>query len=98
MTVENDGLIIIGENINATRKLKASSPRIVIDGNSAAIRYTLANGDAGAMDITEIFPWDEALRRKTPAPTSSTSASMKSPSIPKSATNGCAGYCRKSRR
>lgn len=68
MTVENDGLIIIGENINATRKLKPSSPRIVIDGQNASIRYTRADGETGMMDVSEIYPWDEAVRKKTLIP------------------------------
>ena len=68
MTVENEGLIIIGENINATRKLKPSSPRIIIEGEQASIRYTMADGETGFMDVTEVFPWDEDKRKRTLVP------------------------------
>ncbi|MBL4733678.1 MAG: dihydropteroate synthase [Rhizobiaceae bacterium] len=68
MSVENNGLIVIGENVNATRKLKASSPRIILDGNVAKIRYVNANGDEAFMDVSEVYPWDEAARKRTLVP------------------------------
>jgi len=30
--IEHQGLIIIGENLNATRKIKGSSPRLIKEG------------------------------------------------------------------
>ncbi|MBL4756111.1 MAG: dihydropteroate synthase [Rhizobiales bacterium] len=68
MTVKKDGLIVIGENVNATRKLKPSSPRILLDGNVARIRYINAGGDEAFMDVSEVFPWDEEQRKKVLVP------------------------------
>lgn len=68
MSVDNNGLIVIGENINATRKLKPTSPRIILEGDVAKIRYTNSEGSEAFMDVSEVFPWDEELRRKVFVP------------------------------
>lgn len=68
MAVDNNGLIVIGENINATRKLKPSSPRILLEGNVARIRYINGEGSEAFMDVSEVFPWDEDARKRTMVP------------------------------
>jgi hypothetical protein len=68
MAVDNNGLIVIGESINATRKLKPASPRIHLDDNVARIRYVNADGHEAFMDISDVFPWDENARKRTLVP------------------------------
>lgn len=54
--IEHRGLIIIGENLNATRKIKGSSPRIVKEGDKRGLPYTDLSGTKRVLDITEGFP------------------------------------------
>ena len=58
----NDRIIIIGENFNATRKIKATSPRVrEVDGRTG-IAYTDLDGTAKLLDCTDIIPEDPAER------------------------------------
>lgn len=56
--IEHQGLIIIGENLNATRKIKGSSPRLVRDGDRHGLPYTDLGGTQRVLDLTEAFPAD----------------------------------------
>jgi 5-methyltetrahydrofolate--homocysteine methyltransferase len=56
--IEHDGLIIIGENLNATRKIKATSPRIVKEGDHRYLPYVDLRGSERALDLTDAFPQD----------------------------------------
>ncbi len=58
--IEHRGLIVIGENLNATRKIKGSSPRILRDGDRRGLPYTDLSGTARLLDLTEAFPPDPA--------------------------------------
>ncbi len=64
MTIEHDGLIIIGENFNTSRKIKGSSPRVVSEGGKTSLTYTDLDGNKGALDITDVFPDDPAEQKK----------------------------------
>lgn len=63
MTEGNAGLIVIGENINATRKIKATSPRVVRRDGVAGIGYTDLEGNARILDCTDIVPQDPAEQK-----------------------------------
>lgn len=56
--IEHQGLIIIGENLNATRKIKGSSPRILKEGDRRGLPYTDLSGTKRVLDLTEGFPSD----------------------------------------
>ena len=57
-----DRIIVIGENFNATRKIKATSPRVKeIDGRTGIV-YTNLAGDQKLLDCTDIIPDDPAAR------------------------------------
>ena len=58
MKVKNDALVIIGENFNATRKIKASSPRVLIEGDKWYVTYTNLDGTLGRLDVTATIPED----------------------------------------
>ncbi len=58
--IEHRGLIIIGENLNATRKIKGSSPRIIREGDKRGLPYTDSSGAKRILDLTEGFPADPA--------------------------------------
>ncbi len=68
MTIEHDGLIIIGENFNTSRKIRGSTPRRVSEGGKHALTYKNPNGSVGSLDITEGFPEDEEEQKKFPIP------------------------------
>ncbi|MDD9981793.1 MAG: hypothetical protein OXU81_10630, partial [Gammaproteobacteria bacterium] len=58
----NDRIIIIGENFNATRKIKATSPRVQeVDGRTG-IAYTDLDGNRKLLDCTDVIPEDPAER------------------------------------
>ena len=58
----NDRIVIIGENFNATRKIKATSPRVQeVDGRTG-IAYTDLDGTRKLLDCTDIIPEDPAER------------------------------------
>jgi len=52
----NNGLIVIGENINTTRKIRATSPNIVKEDGKVGYAYTGIDGTRRLLDITDIFP------------------------------------------
>ncbi len=56
----NNGLIVIGENINTTRKIRATSPNIVQEDGKVGYAYTGLDGTRQLLDITDIFPEDPA--------------------------------------
>ena len=53
----SNGLIVIGENINTTRRIRANNPSIVKEGDRFAYAY-IDDGVHRRLDITEIFPKD----------------------------------------
>ena len=58
----NDRIIIIGENFNATRKIRATSPRVQeVDGRTG-IAYTDLDGTRKLLDCTDVIPDDAAER------------------------------------
>ena len=63
MKVKHDGLIIIGENFNATRKIKASSPRVLHEDNKWYVTYTALDGTQGRLDVTATMPEDPNERK-----------------------------------
>ena len=56
--IEHQGLIVIGENLNATRKIKGSSPRLLKDGDKRGLGYTDLSGTKRVLDLTDAFPED----------------------------------------
>jgi len=58
--IEHKGLIIIGENLNATRKIKGSSPRIVKEDGRRYLPYADVSGVTRGLDLTDAFPTDPA--------------------------------------
>ncbi len=58
--IEHNGLIIIGENLNATRKIRGSSPRILREGDRRYLPYTDLSGTKRGLDLTGAFPADSA--------------------------------------
>ena len=58
MTIDHNGLIVIGENFNTSRKIKGSSPRVVNEGEKYFLTYTDLDGNKGSLDITDGFPED----------------------------------------
>jgi len=51
MKVPGGGLIIIGENFNATRKIKITSPKVVQQDGKAGIGYTDLDGNKRVLDV-----------------------------------------------
>lgn len=62
MKVKGNGLIVIGENFNATRKIKATNPKVVKDGDKIGIGYTDLEGNKRVLDCSDIVPADPAKR------------------------------------
>ena len=58
-------LDIIGENFNTSRRVKATSPRIVKDDDGVKLTYTNLEGDLSSLDITDLYPDDPAELKKT---------------------------------
>lgn len=58
MTIEHRGLIVIGENLNATRKIKGSSPRIIREDDRRGLGYADLSGKTRVLDLTDAFPAD----------------------------------------
>lgn len=52
-------LIVIGENINTTRRIRADSKNIVKKDGKAYWRYTDLDGSEGLFDVSEQYPEDE---------------------------------------
>ncbi len=63
MSFDKDSVIVIGENFNASRKVKATSPRVVEEDGSWGIRYTDLDGSQHILDVTECIPEDPKKRR-----------------------------------
>jgi cobalamin-dependent methionine synthase I len=51
-------LIIIGENVNTTRRIRADSPHIVRQDRGAAYRYVGLDGTVRFLDLADVFPAD----------------------------------------
>lgn len=68
MSSANNGLIVIGENINTTRKIRATSPNIVQEDGKVGYAYTGLDGNPRLLDITDIFPEDPAELRTARIP------------------------------
>ena len=60
--MKTDDLIVIGENFNSTRKIKATSPRVFEDDGKIGLTYTDLDGNKGILDCTDIIPDDPAER------------------------------------
>jgi cobalamin-dependent methionine synthase I len=60
MTIPAEGLIVIGENFNVTRKIKVSSPRVVREDGRIGVVYSDPGGGRRMLDCTEIVPGDPA--------------------------------------
>lgn len=60
MSSASQGLIVIGENINTTRKIRATSPNIVQEDGKVGYAYTGLDGARRLLDITDVFPEDPA--------------------------------------
>ena len=58
MKVANNGLVIIGENFNATRKIKASSTRVIQENGKFFVTYTKLDSTPGRLDVTSSMPED----------------------------------------
>ncbi|MGI9301243.1 MAG: dihydropteroate synthase [Gammaproteobacteria bacterium] len=58
MKVQGNGLIVIGENFNATRKIKATSPRVIQEDGKFGIKYTDLDGAERILDVTSAMPQD----------------------------------------
>ena len=63
MKVKNDGLVIIGENFNATRRIKATSPRVTQRDVEWFVKYTELDGTLKHLDVTATMPEDPNERR-----------------------------------
>ncbi len=68
MKVKNDRLIIIGENFNATRKIKATSPRVSREDGKWYINYVDLAGSKCRLDVTATIPEDPIEQRLFPIP------------------------------
>jgi 5-methyltetrahydrofolate--homocysteine methyltransferase len=62
MKIAGDGLVIIGENFNATRKIKITSPKVIDQGGKVGIGYTDLDGNKRVLDVTNIIPEDPNKR------------------------------------
>ncbi len=62
MKVAGDGLIIIGENFNATRKIKITSPKVIQKDGKVGIGYTDLDGNKRVLDVTKVIPEDPNKR------------------------------------
>ena len=60
MSMGENGLVVIGENLNATRKIKSDSVRIVHDDGRYHLPYEDLDGTERRLDVTEAFPDDES--------------------------------------
>ncbi len=68
MSSASNGLIVIGENINTTRRIRATSPNIVQEDGKVGYAYTGLDGTRRLLDITDIFPEDPAELRTARIP------------------------------
>lgn len=63
MSIKSNGVIVIGENFNATRKVKATSPRVIEDNGKWGIKYTNLDGEDRVLDVTNAMPDTDAARK-----------------------------------
>lgn len=63
MKIAGDALVIIGENFNATRKIKISSPKVVQQGGKVGIGYTDLEGNKRVLDVTSTIPEEPNKRQ-----------------------------------
>lgn len=63
--MEDRILDIIGENFNTSRRIRATSPRIVKDNDVVKLTYTNLDGELSSLDITDLYPDDPAALKKT---------------------------------
>jgi 5-methyltetrahydrofolate--homocysteine methyltransferase len=63
MKIAGDALIIIGENFNATRKIKITSPRVVQQDGKVGIGYTDLDGNKRVLDVTKTVPEEPNKRQ-----------------------------------
>jgi 5-methyltetrahydrofolate corrinoid/iron sulfur protein methyltransferase len=68
MKIAGDGLVIIGENFNATRKIRITSPKVVTQGDKVGIGYTDLDGNKRVLDVTSVIPTDPNKRQGFPIP------------------------------
>ncbi len=61
--MKRSGLIVIGENFNATRKIRATSSRVAREDGKVGIAYTDLDGTKRLLDCTDIFPTDPAQQK-----------------------------------
>ncbi len=64
----NGVLEFIGENFNTTRRVKATSPRIVKTDDKVGISYVDLDGERRLLDVTDLYPEDPAELKKTQIP------------------------------
>lgn len=62
MKIAGDGLVIIGENFNATRKIKITSPKVVQHDGKVGIAYVDLDGNKQMLDVTASLPEDPNKR------------------------------------
>ena len=58
MAEASNGLVVIGENINTTRRIRATSKNIVQEDGKVGWAYTGLDGTKRMLDITDIYPKD----------------------------------------
>ena len=63
MSIPAEGLIVIGENFNATRKIKITSPKVIEQDGKIGIGYTDLDGNRRMLDVTATIPEDPNKRR-----------------------------------
>jgi 5-methyltetrahydrofolate--homocysteine methyltransferase len=61
--METDKLLVIGENINTTRRIRADSPNIKKRGDRYVWLYQDLDGTEGAFDVTDAYPKDAAQQK-----------------------------------
>ena len=57
--LNDEKLIVIGENINTTRRIRTTSKNIVQQDGKVYFRYDGLDGNDGLLDVTEQWPEDE---------------------------------------
>ena len=57
--LDDEKLIVIGENINTTRRIRADSKNIVKQDGKVFLRYPGLDGEEGYLDVTSQYPEDE---------------------------------------
>ena len=63
--MQENKLQIIGENFNATRRIKATSKRINVADSKASLQYQNLSGEDAFLDVSLVYPDDPKELRKT---------------------------------